>query len=211
MRFEHYAMSALALLTAGGAQANTITFDDMPYHGFQPFTTYTEDGLTATVTSGQYYQGAPTGGPSAPSSPAILTGFFNATQDATLTITGPSLFQFDSFDYFDGSSDGSTDTFTVAGFLDGVLLYSLSGDFIPNQEEGGSATLVTVSGFNGFTVDEVQISTSANYQLFIDNITATAVEAAPGVPEPATWAMMIAGFGMVGSALRRSYATLQTA
>ena len=25
----------------------------------------------------------------------------------------------------------------------------------------------------------------------------------PGVPEPATWAMMIAGFGLVGSALRR--------
>jgi hypothetical protein len=28
--------------------------------------------------------------------------------------------------------------------------------------------------------------------------------ASPAVPEPATWAMMIAGFGMVGFAMRRS-------
>ncbi|QMW24588.1 PEP-CTERM sorting domain-containing protein [Sandaracinobacteroides saxicola] len=34
-----------------------------------------------------------------------------------------------------------------------------------------------------------------------DNITFGS--ATPGIPEPATWAMMIIGFGMVGSALRR--------
>jgi len=31
---------------------------------------------------------------------------------------------------------------------------------------------------------------------------------APGIPEPATWAMLIAGFGMVGSAMRRRRATV---
>ena len=30
----------------------------------------------------------------------------------------------------------------------------------------------------------------------------------PGVPEPASWALMIAGFGMVGTALRRRKAVL---
>ncbi len=40
-------------------------------------------------------------------------------------------------------------------------------------------------------------SSSAN----IDNINVTAVRGA--VPEPATWAMMIAGFGAVGVAMRR--------
>ena len=28
----------------------------------------------------------------------------------------------------------------------------------------------------------------------------------PGVPEPATWAMMVAGFGLVGTAVRRGWA-----
>jgi hypothetical protein len=32
-----------------------------------------------------------------------------------------------------------------------------------------------------------------------------------GVPEPATWALLIAGFGSVGVALRRSRAALVTA
>jgi hypothetical protein len=30
-----------------------------------------------------------------------------------------------------------------------------------------------------------------------------------GVPEPATWAMMIVGFGAAGSVLRRRYAAVQ--
>jgi hypothetical protein len=36
----------------------------------------------------------------------------------------------------------------------------------------------------------------------IDNLTFT-LAATPAVPEPASWAMMIAGFGLVGAALRR--------
>lgn len=40
--------------------------------------------------------------------------------------------------------------------------------------------------------------------LALDGISLTAVGAAPGaVPEPATWAMMMAGFGAMGAALRR--------
>jgi hypothetical protein len=37
-----------------------------------------------------------------------------------------------------------------------------------------------------------------NYQLLITGLSAT-----PGVPEPAAWALMIAGFGLVGGAVRR--------
>ena len=40
----------------------------------------------------------------------------------------------------------------------------------------------------------------------LDGVGAVAVAAPVGVPEPATWTMMIAGFGMVGGALRRAAA-----
>jgi len=44
-----------------------------------------------------------------------------------------------------------------------------------------------------------------DYVLF-DNL--VYVEATGGIPEPATWAMMIAGFGLVGAAVRRRKATV---
>ncbi|THD58170.1 MAG: PEP-CTERM sorting domain-containing protein [Phenylobacterium sp.] len=37
------------------------------------------------------------------------------------------------------------------------------------------------------------------------------IASARGVPEPATWTMLIAGFGMVGAALRRRAGTLASA
>ena len=50
----------------------------------------------------------------------------------------------------------------------------------------------TIGAQNGFDLDAIGI---ANF-----------VSAAPVVPEPASWAMMIAGFGLVGGAMRRGTA-----
>ncbi|NJC34902.1 hypothetical protein GGR88_002416 [Sphingomonas jejuensis] len=48
-------------------------------------------------------------------------------------------------------------------------------------------------------------ASGAEDALAIDDfsLTATLASTTPAVPEPATWAMMIAGFGLVGSAMRR--------
>lgn len=49
------------------------------------------------------------------------------------------------------------------------------------------------------------MSTTKNMQ--IDNVVVNAsTPVMPGVPEPATWAMLIAGFGLVGAAMRRRQA-----
>jgi hypothetical protein len=50
------------------------------------------------------------------------------------------------------------------------------------------------------TAKSIDFGGSANLIAF-DNITFGS--ATPGVPEPATWAMMIGGFGLVGAAMRR--------
>jgi hypothetical protein len=57
-----------------------------------------------------------------------------------------------------------------------------------------------------FRVDDVGESTA----LRVDNFAGTAELAAPGgVPEPATWLTMVAGFGLVGAGLRRGSRSVQ--
>ncbi|WP_380874704.1 hypothetical protein ACFB49_00770 [Sphingomonas sp. DBB INV C78] len=66
---------------------------------------------------------------------------------------------------------------------------------------GGTSWATVTSGI--FTVNQATTltfaaaGTSESLGGYVDNITLTAV------PEPASWAMMIAGFGMVGGAMRR--------
>ncbi|HEX5377908.1 MAG TPA: PEPxxWA-CTERM sorting domain-containing protein [Phenylobacterium sp.] len=68
---------------------------------------------------------------------------------------------------------------------------------------GGSYHLLG-AGFDGVAWDVGELSLFFWDENNFDNsqsVTAT-VAALPGVPEPATWAMMIAGFGLVGMSLR---------
>jgi len=74
--------------------------------------------------------------------------------------------------------------------LSGVQL--AQGAFGGNQSVGRRMTY----HFNGAQLSSVEFTSSSNSFEF-DNIAA-------GVPEPATWAMMIMGFGMAGSAVRSS-------
>lgn len=67
----------------------------------------------------------------------------------------------------------------------------------------GSSGDFNVSGFgapdpngNGYFILQ------ANY-IFGDNLAVTSIRPTQPIPEPATWAMMIAGFGLVGQKLRR--------
>lgn len=90
-------------------------------------------------------------------------------------------------------------------FLDGVLL---DPPGTTDAAGGGTTNWVNVtSGY--FTVDQdttltfAAAGTSESLGGYVDNITLSAV------PEPASWAMMISGFGLVGGAMRRR--TVRTA
>jgi hypothetical protein len=65
---------------------------------------------------------------------------------------------------------------------------------------------------SAFTSSFTGVDTSLGALTFtsIDQVTFTSTLAAP-VPEPATWAMMIAGFGLVGAAMRRRPARVAVA
>lgn len=83
--------------------------------------------------------------------------------------------------------------------LNGVDLVINNGDPVATASTGsqffitdGAINTLVVSGMAG---SAASYSGTVNYAL-------------QAVPEPATWAMMIAGFGIVGSAMRRRRATV---
>ena len=92
-------------------------------------------------------------------------------------------------------------------FNDGVLV---AGGFLNGLGTiFSSLKTIGFEGTDGTVFDELRLQSISgkkfnNYgydQLILDNITLSAVTSA--VPEPATWAMMITGFGLAGSAIRR--------
>ncbi len=92
----------------------------------------------------------------------------------------------------------------------------LMGDFTVNIfGEGGSAlgnfsypsaNGLTFFGFGSSAVDirsATIAGTDGTFGFALDNFTFNTNTVTPAVPEPATWAMMLVGFGLVGSAMRR--------
>lgn len=55
----------------------------------------------------------------------------------------------------------------------------------------------STSGIRGFS-----FSGGASGNTSIDNLVAVTADATPAVPEPATWAMMLVGFGLIGATAR---------
>ena len=65
-----------------------------------------------------------------------------------------------------------------------------------------SYTLETFS-FVGTGSDTLSLAAQTNpNEWAVDDVSVTMVAAAPGVPEPATWAVMLVGFGGLGAAMR---------
>ena len=62
-------------------------------------------------------------------------------------------------------------------------------------------TFVATSAMTSFTLRN--LDPTSDFSNAVDNVSLVQVAVPSGVPEPATWAMMLAGFGLVGGALRR--------
>ncbi|WP_372786345.1 PEPxxWA-CTERM sorting domain-containing protein [Phenylobacterium sp.] len=101
---------------------------------------------------------------------------------------------------FGGSAGGSTDTNIVLGIFDqGAVNWTN-----PTTLNFGNGGVLQISlsnetfntGFLSFTPGQHNgADVYATFKLVHDSL--------PGVPEPASWALMIGGFGMAGAALRR--------
>jgi hypothetical protein len=96
---------------------------------------------------------------------------------------------------------------TSGGNSANIAIYNSAGtllDYTPFNNNGGSIGLS--SGYYGFFRPQGDIAYINFNNGFIGarNITLLGNPAVGAVPEPSTWAMMLAGFGAIGFAVRRS-------
>lgn len=206
-------LAAVAVASfAGTAQAAVMTDftpgGASPVPGFTVIDTF--DNLSGVTVNGNVnlvkilVGSSGQGAQPANSSPAgtnylSVLGGGSATINFGANVTG---FQFDW-----GSID-SYNTLTIASSVGSLVIVPGSASF-PNAANGnqflpGTNGLFTVWGTAGETFSSITLASRSN-SFEIDNL---AVRTAGGViPEPATWAMLIAGFGLVGASLRRQRLT----
>lgn len=205
-RFKTILLSAVVFCSAGAVQASAATID---FNG-NPNDTYfrpvvTSGGFVATgnVNEG----GVPLGTNTAiddvgPSNGTVhLDSWTNYSSNSiwTLTKAGGEAFSLNAFDFASAAYDGysAATSLTLTGRL--ANKSSVTQTFSPVA--GGFQTFAVSPAFSNVMSVTFNAFGDRNRSAF-DNIRVdeTTVSAAP---EPATWAMMILGFGFAGVALRR--------
>ena len=106
---------------------------------------------------------------------------------------------------------GSVDAYNFVDLLGpgGVLVRSIAGTELPSSNGDQTAVSTNRRVFFTFTPDQPVTALrlrSTGTAFEFDNIAA-----ANAVPEPASWAMLIVGFGLVGAGMRRPHRKSVTA
>ncbi len=173
--------------------------------GFTIIDTF-DDLSGVTINSGTVIVQSVNNGSGAPPANSVPSGtsYLSVLGGASATINfgaNTTAFQFDW-----GSID-SYNTLTIASSAGNLVIVPGSASF-PNDANGNQFLpntngLFTVWGDAGETFSSITLASKSN-SFEIDNLAVMS----GAVPEPATWAMLITGFGLVGFAARRRRETM---
>lgn len=191
--------AALALVAPAAANAE-IKFlftpgGSAPTAGYTVINTFdTDAGITGSNFQIQSPPANGSGAPPANSNPAG-TPYLSVLGGGSATLSLGGLFSKIQFDW------GSLDSYnTLSVTTTGADPVIIPGTTFTNPANGdqvspGTNGLFTIYGTEGEKFTGITFSSSAN-SFEVDNL-------AVGVPEPAAWAMMLGGFGVLGGAMRR--------
>jgi PEP-CTERM motif len=202
-KFVKMAAAAAVAFIATSANAATINFDEF-IGGQQTYTTVNSQGFNF-VNSNPSSQAlliwaANSGANANPGGATLSNNFQNTT--TTVTKIGGGIFTFNSIDLADVFNNGGG----------GDIQFNFNG------AGGPSSQVVTIDnqpGLQTFSFNRAGL-TSFSYNplstqgrwVQVDNIVVDN-NVLGGVPEPTSWALMIAGFGLTGSAMRRRKTLVQ--
>jgi hypothetical protein len=123
--------------------------------------------------------------------PGTITQSFNDVVGATYTV---------SFDYSRNPANAPQDVSALVSAGAGSdTVTAANGGFGGQGSMTWQFSSFTFVGTGHDTVTLASLDTSGNAGVFFDNVSVNG----PAVPEPASWALMISGFGMAGAMLRR--------
>jgi hypothetical protein len=175
-----------------GSQNDTVSGYGNFVTTYDDFTLATGATLTGITFDGGYYNGTPGGvtafavaiyaDDSGAPGTALATGTFSGSAGETA---------------IDGSVNAYAISFNPTSFAAGTYWLSVVPDLgFPPQWGWATSSQGTNNGYQCFfgTCDSVDF----NFAFSVEG----------SVPEPSSWALMIAGFGMTGFALRRRQATV---
>ena len=173
------------LLFAGSAHAQIAngSFETGDFTGWTPFGNTTNNGV---FCPGAGSNGVANGNCAAFFGPVGTTG---GISQSVATSAGQSY----NLSFWLISMGPSPNTFEV--LFGGNSVFGLANVPSSGQQYNVSVTATSASSLLSFVFrDDPSF-------LLLDNV--SIARATPGVPEPATWAMMLFGFGAMGAALRR--------
>lgn len=195
-------LAVSTLLVAAGTSASAAIVTSLP------------GGVALTLPASQFSSG-----------PVVFSGVtYTSTNNSVLGYTGG--YGFSSNGFWNGTPpmiglDTGSGTFTLVfatplsgflgqlnwtvGFSGGngtVQAYDAGGTLLETLTVENGANAATPNGYYGFsrTAGDIAKITFSNEYIGVRDITTIAGAA---VPEPASWAMLIAGFGLTGAAMRR--------
>ena len=198
-----FASAAIALAAVGSAPAHatiisgsttglagatsTITFDEIVLPT-GTLVTNQYAGLGLTINPGLYY--------------SPQTGFGNVQGNdlGNFNFVDPNVFTPQTFS-FGSTLNGAA--FAVASNNSNYLFEALLGGLVVDSFTANVGTSsADFYGFSGISLDAIRVTDLTADFYLIDNVQQGATVSNGAVPEPATWAMMLLGFGMAGFGLR---------